>query len=245
MSILFFILGLVFGSFGSVLITRVPCGESICGRSGCSGCKKTLTPLELIPLFSYFILRGKCKECKISIGWIYPTVEILSGLLFLFAWILHGAAVSSILLALCLWLLLIIAIIDLYTHSISDVLNIPLLLLAIAYSVNLGHFALSGIALGAGFFGLQWLLSRGKWLGSGDIILGAGTGALLGDWQHMAVCLFLTYIIGGVLASVLLVSGRIKRGQYVAFGPFLALGTVVSIFFQARIDTFIAFYLGI
>jgi prepilin signal peptidase PulO-like enzyme (type II secretory pathway) len=243
MSILFFVLGLIFGSFGSVLITRVPCGESICGRSGCPECKKTLTPLELIPLLSYFILRGRCTGCKIQIGWIYPTIELASGLLFIMAWTLVGSFVAALLLALCLWLLLLIAFIDYKTHTISDLLNLPLLVLAIAYSLLIGQLQTTGIIIGAGFFGVQWVLSRGKWVGSGDIILGAGIGALMGSGERMVACLLLIYIIGGIIAGALLITHKVQRGQYVPFAPFIVLGTIAAIALQTRIDLLIDLYI--
>ncbi len=245
MSVFFFVLGLIFGSFGSVLVTRVPCGESICGRSGCPKCQKTLTPLELIPIVSFFILRGRCRGCKVPIGWIYPTIEVLSGIIFLYAYVLHGEVLLAILLSLCLWLMLLIAVIDMHTQTISDLLSIPLLILAIVYSFLLGQLEIAGMMIGVAFFGSQWLLSRGKWLGSGDVVLAAGIGALVGSWEHMVACLFLTYVIGGAISSVLLLSHVIKRGQYVAFAPFLVIGAVVSIVFEARIDQFVSLYFGI
>lgn len=245
MTILFVVLGLVFGSFGSVLVTRIPGGKTIVGRSGCPHCHKTLTPLELIPVISYLFLRGRCKECKVPIGWMYPTIEILSALLFLAAWQLHGEPITAALLGLVLWLLLIIGFIDAYTQTISDLLNIPLLVLAVLYSMLLGQFEIGGIVLGVAFFGAQWLLSRGKCLGSGDIILAAGIGALVGSWERMVACLFLVYVIGALIASALLLTGRVKRGQYIAFAPFMAIGAIATVFFQSRIDQFIALYIGI
>ena len=175
---------------------------------------------------------------------MYPAVECSSGILFLAAWHMHGVLTLSIVLALCLWLLLLIAIVDAYTQTISDLLNIPFVLLAIGYSSALGQLSIAGIALGAGFFGVQWVASRGKWLGSGDIILGAGMGALLGSWQHVVACLFLIYVGGAVIASVMLLSGYVKRGQYVAFAPFIVLGTMVSVFCKAQIDQFMSIYWG-
>jgi prepilin signal peptidase PulO-like enzyme (type II secretory pathway) len=242
---LFFILGLVFGSFGSVLVTRTPGSSSIFGRSRCPQCKKTLTPVELIPVLSYCVLRGKCKDCKVKIGWMYPTIELLSGLLFLAAWFHHSDPLSAILLALILWALLLIGFIDMYTQTISDLLNIPLLPFAILYSLLLGQFAVSGMVLGVAFFGAQWIFSKGKWLGSGDVILAAGIGALLGSWERMVVFFFLTYAIGALITSGLLLSGYVKRGQYVAFAPFMVIGAMATVFFQARIDQFIALYIGI
>lgn len=245
MSFLFALLGLVFGSFGSVLITRVPQSSSIGGRSGCPHCSTTLSPTELIPLLSFLWQRGKCAHCSAKIHWMYPVIESISASLFLMAWFQEQSVLPALVLGLFLWLFFIISVIDFLTQTISDALNIPLLLLAIAYGLQTNQLDAIGIAIGAGFFGAQWVISRGKWVGSGDIILGAAIGAVLGRWEHMVACLFLTYIIGGVIASALLLTKKIKRGEYVAFGPFLALGTLVSIVWQTRIDQFIVTYIGL
>ncbi|MBT4120162.1 MAG: prepilin peptidase [Candidatus Peribacter sp.] len=242
---LFGIAGLCFGSFGSVLAERIPQGMSIGGRSQCSACKRTLHPLELIPLLSFCCLRGRCRSCKDCIGFRYPFLEIISAALFIAALFYRPVLPQAIVLSLILWLMLIISVIDIRTQTISDLLNIPLLALAVGYSIMLGQFEIDGIVLGVAFFGAQWAVSRGKCLGSGDIILAAGIGALMGSWERMAVCLFLTYVLGGAIASALLISGKVKRGQYVAFAPFLVLGAIVSIFAHSRIDQFIDLYFGI
>lgn len=141
--------------------------------------------------------------------------------------------------------MLIISVIDMRTQTISDLLNIPLLALAIAYSMLLGQLELGGIILGVAFFGAQWLISRGKCLGSGDIILAASIGALMGSWERMAACLFLTYVLGAAIASTMLLTGYVKRGQYVAFAPFMVIGAVVSLFFEKRIDLLLDLYFGV
>lgn len=201
--------------------------------------------MELIPLLSFLYLRGACRTCKTRIGYTYPFIEIASGLVFVAALYLRPVPTQALALSLALWLLLTISIIDIRTHLISDAMNIPFVLLAIIASVLAQTFDYTGIIVSVAFFGAQWLISRGKWLGEGDIILGAGIGALVGGWERMIACLFLTYIIGALIACTLLLTGAIKRGQYVAFGPFLALGAVATLFAHTRIDQFISVYLGI
>ncbi len=236
MSALFFVVGLVFGSFGSVLITRIPAGRSLGGRSQCSVCKRTLGPLELIPLLSFCFLRMRCRGCKGGIAWLYPLLEAASGALFLFAWFHHQSVLASALLSASLWLLLIIAVIDAQTRLIPDALSVPLIVTGALYSASVGQFSGGGMVIGIGFFGGLFLLGRGKWIGSGDIILGAGIGALMGDARTMVVCLFLTYILGALLVCPLLLTARINRKSYVPFAPFLALGALVTIISAERID---------
>lgn len=217
---------------------------SICGRSGCPSCKKQLTPLELVPVLSYLVVRGRCTKCSTPIGLLYPAIEITSALLFVLAYWMHGATLAGALLALCVWLLLIISAIDYYTQTISDALNIPFLFFAITYAVAIHQFAAGGVVLGAGFFGALWLASKGRWVGSGDIILAAGIGALMGSWQRMLACLLLTYILGGMLVSLLLLLKKVQRGQHIAFGPLLAIGAMVTLLFKAKVDLFILLYLN-
>ena len=233
-----FILGMCFGSFGSVLIERNPSGRSICLQ-----CKKTLGPGELIPIVSFLALGGRCKGCKGKISLLYPSLELAGGILFLYAYIITGAVIPTLTLALTLWLLLTIALIDMRTHTISDAHNIPLIVLAFGYQISLGMFEWTGAVLGAAFFAVLWTLSRGKWIGSGDILLGAGIGALLGPWQMMAACLLITYVVGALIASVLLLTGKVKRGDYVPFAPFLALGTLLTLVFRDRIILLITLYI--
>lgn len=230
-STLFFIVGIVLGSFGNVLIIRLPVCKSIRGRSECPLCHHPLSLVELIPILSYIFLRGRCKHCSAPISIIYPLVELASGLLFLVAAITELSLLTAAFLALALWLLLLITIVDARTKGIPDIFNFPLLLVGVAYSSVAGTNPLSGILMGAGFFAVQWLLSFGRWVGSGDIILAAGIGALLGTWQMTLVMLFFAYVLGALIASVLLLTGKVNRKSHLAFGPFLALGAVLTLLF--------------
>jgi len=240
MTILFFVLGLVAGSFGNVLIARLPKGGSILGRSKCPKCNRTLKVQELIPVLSFVFQQGKCSGCNKSISWVYPFVEITSGLLFLASYILViPDSVGALLLALTLWLLLLISVIDAQTKTIPDALSIALIVVAVLSSHTGGLLSWTGPALGAGFFAAQWLISRGKWLGSGDILLGAGIGALLGNWWFMTVCLFWAYVTGALWAIALLIFKRAGRGTQIPFGPFLALGALITVFYGNYIIDFI------
>jgi prepilin signal peptidase PulO-like enzyme (type II secretory pathway) len=237
LGILFFIVGAVFGSFGNVLCTRLPVGETLFGRSYCEGCKRSLHPLELVPVASFLLLRGRCRTCKISIPLLFTLVELCSGLLFLLA--LAWAApniVAATFLGIALWLMLVITLIDMTTQMIPDVLTGVLIVAVLLLHWSQGvPLLLSGALLGVVFFGGQWLVSRGTWVGSGDIFLVIALGLLVGDWRHMLLLLMVAYIVGALVVSVLLLSGRAQVKQQVAFGPFLILGAIAVLLFGTQL----------
>lgn len=238
----FFLFGIIFGSFGSVLVTRIPSGKSIAGRSRCPQCKKTLSGWSLVPLVSFCMSRGKCRECHNPIGVMYPLIELSSGVLFLLALYLNMDIISSAFMAMALWLLFIISVIDVRTQTISDMLSIPLCIFGALYSWEIGAFSFGGAMLGVGFFGGMWLLSRGRFIGSGDILLGAGIGFLVGSWQMMMACIMATYIIGALVATALLVSGKMNRKSTIPFAQFLALGALFVVICHDRLSILLSVY---
>ena len=243
--VFFVVLGLILGSFGNVLICRVPQHESIRGRSHCPRCKHVLSPWELIPLLSFFALAAKCKNCSKSISWQYPLIEAASGILFGLAFLHEPASpATALILALCIWLLLLMAVIDGRTGYLPDGLNLPFVALGISYAALHPPFDTTGVFLGGGFFLIQWLSSRGRWIGSGDVILGTGIGALLGAWEHVMLFLFLSYITGGIAAGFLLWKGQKKLNSHLSFGPFLSASAVVcALWGQQILDALQSFYL--
>lgn len=243
-TLLFFVLGLCIGSFGNVLISRIPKGQSpVGGRSECPKCKKQLGPVELVPLISYCFLLGKCKACRTKIALLYPLGELFSGLLFVWALLLSHHWTAAMPLAIALWLLFVIAIIDLQTQMISDGISIPFIVVSGVYMLSLGHIDIGGLLVGVGFFGGLWVISSGKWIGSGDILLGAGIGLLMGSWQMMLMLLGITYVVGSLIVSGLLLAKKISRKSYVAFGPFLFLGTLITIALHQKVAIWIELYL--
>jgi len=228
LAIFFFVLGLVLGSFGNVLIERLPKNKKISGRSQCPKCKKQLGNLDLIPIVSFMLLQGKCRHCSERISNQYPLVELGSGILFVIALLITQVSVfSAIFLAVILWLMLIMSVIDVKTHTIPDALNIPFVILAIIYSYVTGYIPILAPLIAAGFFFAQWRMSAGKWVGSGDIILAAGIGFLLGNWEYVLVMLGVSYIAGSLVALPLLFFKKKGEKEHLAFGPFLAIGTLV------------------
>ncbi|MDD4628731.1 MAG: prepilin peptidase [Candidatus Peribacteraceae bacterium] len=238
---IFLVAGLVFGSFGNVLIARIPKGKSIGGRSACPRCKEVLAPWEIVPLISFLILRGRCAHCGKRISAQYPIIEGATAFLFVLATFIVGEPVSAGILALVLWLLLLIAVVDEKTQMIPDVFSIPLVVLCIAEAIFMDTIEPVGPLLLGLFFAIQWLISRGKWVGSGDILLGIALGFLLGGWIRAVFCLALAYIIGGVVASFLLLSSRADRKSHVAFAPFLAASALLTLLYG---DALLGSFLG-
>lgn len=230
-SVLSFLFGVVLGSFGNVLILRLPAGRSIGGRSACHHCKKTLGIPELIPVISFIVLRGRCSGCHRAIAWQYPLVELMSGVIFLYAFAHAFPSIPlSLGLSIALWLLLLIAVTDLRSGLIPDALSIPFVAvstLTASLTTPWQPIIFSALLCG-GFFAAQWILSRGRFVGSGDILLGIGIGALLADVHLSILSLLIAYIAGAFVASILLLTGRVTRRSRIPFGPFLALGCALS-----------------
>jgi len=233
-SLLFFLCGLVFGSFGNVLIYRLPLRRSIQGRSCCPHCGAVLRPQHLVPVVSFLLLRGKCSACKETLSLQYPLVELASGLLALASLSIAPTLLSAAVLALALWLLLIIAVIDAYIQGIPDVLSAFFITLSCIYTVLTGELQPLAFLIGIGFFALQWLLSKGEWIGTGDILLAVGLSALLGTWESVLFMLFFAYITGAAVAAVLLLTKKLTSKSHIAFGPFLALGTLAALLVGER-----------
>jgi leader peptidase (prepilin peptidase)/N-methyltransferase len=226
------VIGACMGSFGNVLIDRLPAGESSLGRSRCDGCKRVLSPLELIPLFSWIILRAKCRTCGGRIPARVPFVECLSALLAVFALFHAGDVVhTAIALFVALWALLLIAVIDVRTRTIPDVLTFIAFAGALAYQwLATGTIPVVAPIIAASFFGAQWLLSRGRWVGSGDILLAAATGMLVGTPQAALWLLMASYAIGANVAIVLILRKKLSRGDMIPFGPFLVVAAYAVLF---------------
>ncbi len=228
----YFLAGVVFGSFGNVIIIRGIEGRGILGRSACMACGKVLGLLELIPVVSFVALRAKCRWCRVPISWQYPIVELASGLLFALALRYESFDLfPAALLGFSLWLILLIAMFDLQTGLIPDALSIPLVALALVRALWFGPLPFVPLLIVLGFFGGQWLLSRGKWLGSGDIILAWGIALLLARLDLFIIFVFSSYIIGAAVACVMLVNKKTRLDAALPFGPFLAVGAMIALFF--------------
>ncbi len=237
--------GLIIGSFLSMLIPRLHFEEKgiVFGRSHCSHCKHTLGASELIPVLSYVIQGGSCKHCKKRIDAWYPVIELTSALSFAGIALLFPNLELWIWHAVILTVLLFIFFYDLRFKEIHDAVMIPAILMSIAYAYFLGNFTSAWIAaaLATAFFGLQWLASRGRWIGIGDLRIGLFMAFILG-WPQWLVAILISYISGSLIGVGLIASGKAGRQTALPLGPFLVLGTVIAVLYG---DALIAWYLSI
>lgn len=217
------LIGACMGSFGNVLVDRLPSGESLLGRSRCDGCRRVLSPLELVPVFSWAFLRARCRSCGARIPVRVPLVEAFSAVLAAAAF-LHAPEepLRAVSLFLALWALLLIAVVDLRTRTIPDALTLTAFFAAVLYQWS-AHGAVPVLApsIGAAFFAVQWLVSRGRWVGSGDVFLAAAVGMLAGTPEGAVWMILVAYGVGASVAIVLLAFRKLSRGDSVPFGPFL------------------------
>jgi leader peptidase (prepilin peptidase) / N-methyltransferase len=232
--------GLVVGSFLNVVIARVPAGESIVRpRSRCPGCGSQIRERDNIPVVSWVVLRGRCRDCHESISVRYPIVETSHALLWLvmlwqfgLSWELPAFLyLASVGLAL--------AVIDIDTKRLPNALTLPsyvvgavLLLLPAALDSQWGDYLRAGLgaaALFAFYFLLALIYPRG--MGLGDVKLAGVLGLYLGwlGWGVLVIGGFLGFLLGAVLGGVLMVVGRARRKTKIPFGPFMLLGTLLAI----------------
>lgn len=224
------LLGVSVGSFLNVVIARLPAGERITGRSRCPHCRRTLAARDLVPLISFVLLRGRCRSCRRPIPWRYPLVEFFCGALFAAALMRFGVSWSA------LWLIVVgsfavaLFIIDLERQVVPDQLSLPAAALGFGLAFLTGrtftNLAL-GAMVGAAFFTVQYVLSRGRWVGDGDIRLGLLVGASLG-LRDLVVAVVLAYGVGALVALGLLVARRARLTTRLPFGAFLMPALVAA-----------------
>ncbi len=232
-----FILALCIGSFLNVVIYRLPLGKSVAdGRSFCPHCKNKLKNRDLIPVFSFLLLKGRCRSCKQPISPRYCMVELTTALLALLVLAVNGANALSLCYFAIAALLLCVALIDADTMTIPDPLIIALAL-CILPTALLSPLPLWQRAVGFVVISLPMLLLclvQGGAFGGGDIKLMAVCGALLG-WQNILLAMFIGVVGGGIWGVYLLRSGKAKKGANICFGPFLSVGICTALLFGAQI----------
>ncbi|WP_261133095.1 A24 family peptidase [Bacillus sp. Marseille-Q3570] len=233
MYILFFVLGLVFGSFFNVVGLRVPKKESIVlPGSHCTKCQKPLKPIDLIPVLSYFFTSGKCRYCKTRISIIYPIIELVTGILFVFSF--HNFGWSPMLYGslILISLLMIIFVSDLFFMLIPNKILLFFAPLIILYRLWIPTDpwwdAWIGSLIGFSLLFLIAVISKGG-MGGGDIKLFALLGLMFG-WKGILLVLFLASLIGSIVGISLFVMKKVKRKQHVPFGPFIVVAAIVTLF---------------
>jgi leader peptidase (prepilin peptidase)/N-methyltransferase len=238
------------GSFANVLIHRLPKGQSIVSPgSRCPICGAAIRWFDNIPVLSYFMIRARCRSCGAPVSVRYPIVEVLTGLLFAGLVWRMGIGPATLALALFCWALVVVTFIDLEHRIIPDVISVPGTVLGLAFSLLPGFpRALDcaiGAAAGGGFLFLVLFayekLMKDEGMGMGDVKLMAMIGAFLG-WQALPVTILVSSVTGTMVGiAYAMARGEPVRKFPVPFGPFLALGAVVHIFFGVEM---LLWYLG-
>jgi prepilin signal peptidase PulO-like enzyme (type II secretory pathway) len=229
---LIFLFGLVFGSFVNVLVWRLPRKMSILGRSICPKCKKKIFWFDNLPLVSYLLLKGKCRNCREKISWRYPLVELASGMGFL-ALFIFPHPFPSFFLLIIFTIFLAIFVIDLISMIVPDALVFTGILATFVFFIFFDHpdffvHLFSGFAA-AGFLLVIHLLTRGKGMGLGDVKLALLSGFILG-YPLSLVWLFLAFLTGAFVGSILILLRKAKFGKPIPFGPFLVFSFFLTIF---------------
>ena len=236
-TILFFIYGLIFGSFFNVVGLRVPKNESIVTPpSHCTICDRRLTFKDLVPVFSFVFLKGKCRGCGTKIHWIYPVMELTTGVLFAFAYWKIGFSLELIVAILFISMLVIITVSDLAYMLIPDKVLLffgALLIIARVFSpLEPWWDSIIGAVGGFGLLLLIAILSKGG-MGGGDIKLFAVIGLVLGIIPTL-LTLFLAAFIGAIVGVIHLRRSKQGRKTPVPFGPSIALAAIIVYFYGTQ-----------
>lgn len=259
------LLGLMVGSFLNVVIHRLPkmlqagwqqqCAELrgeeipssaqynlVVPRSACPHCNHAITALENIPVISYLWLRGKCSGCGAAISPRYPLIEIVSGVLCTYAALHFGYGLLLVGALLLIWALLALTAIDFDTQLLPDDITLPLLWLGLIFNLFGTFTNLPSALLGAVFgylalWSVYWLfkLTTGKeGMGYGDFKLLAALGAWLG-WQMLPLIILLSSLVGAVIGILLIITLKHGRNIPIPFGPYLAGGGLIALFWGAQL----------
>ncbi len=254
-SVIVFFLGLCVGSFLNALIFRLHSGESVAkGRSKCPKCQHQLSDWDLIPVISFIALRGKCRYCHAPISWQYPTVELVTAILFVLVYLYlipstQVGTMTGIFYLAFLWFIVSVSIIvfvyDLKHYLILDKVIYPALAVTFIAVLFLPQFdfwrALIGSGVVGGFFLILVLLSKETWMGWGDVKLGFLLGLVVG-WP-LCLPLFLIAFVGGSAVALLLMGLKLKGWKdSVPFGTMLTAAAVITLFVGQKL---IDWYFGL
>jgi len=248
-AVLIFILGLIVGSFSNVCIYRIPKNESIVyPASHCPKCHSSIKPVDNIPLLSYILLKGRCRNCKSKISIQYPIVEFLSGLIYLIIYLTYGLSIQSLIYIILSSALTIIAFIDLNEQIVPWVISLPGIVLGFILSFFVPYISFVNSALGLVIGGgiilsirlAGSVIFKKEAMGIGDIELAAMIGAFLG-WKYIIISLFLGFFLGALVGIILIMLKIKSREDTVPFGPFIVLGSLITLLWGENI---ISWYIG-
>lgn len=240
-----FILGLIVGSFLAALSFRLPKNISIAkGRSYCPKCKKMIDWYDNIPLFSYLLLKGKCRNCKKHISVRYPLIEFFTALGFLtVTWYFYPNVLSIFYYLIIYCFLVLIFVIDFEHQIIPDILIFLCILFVVLYFIFTGNYFFPNLF--AGFLAALLLLTihlatKGRGMGLGDVKF-AVLGGLISGINLFLIWLFASFLTGGIAGIILILGRRAGLKDKIAFGPFLVIGLVLTIFMGNYFLKFLGF----
>lgn len=230
--------GASIGSFITMLLYRMHTHTPFASdRSRCTGCGKTLHWFELIPIISFLFLKWRCRKCKKKIPIRYLVIEVMTTILYLYTWYnFVNTDNQSVLLLIRDWIVIFVAVFTFFYDFLYLEVSLPITIgggiaaatLYIAYDMYEWQSIAAGIVLGVGWFGLQYVVSRGRWIGGGDIMIGFFIGATLGLGKTI-LALGCAYVLGGSYGLMLLVTKKKARKDQIAFGTFLAASTLAAL----------------
>ena len=226
-----FLFGAAIGSFLNVVICRLQTRESfVHGRSHCPRCRAKLHWHDLLPIVSFMCLGGKCRYCRRTISWRYLFIEIITGALFVLGAVSGLGSAQFLLYLVAVSFFIILFVYDSETYIVPDSVSLPAVV--VIFLLNLAGGAnwvslLAGMLLGGGWFLAQFILSRGRWVGGGDIRLGLLIGALVG-FPLVGLSLMIAYVGGSLIAVGLMLGRRAKFGSRLPFATFLLPAALIT-----------------
>jgi len=277
MILIFFIVGLIIGSFLGAVNYRLKTAEDIVWkRSHCPRCKHAIRWYDNIPLLSFIVLFGRCRDCRKYISWEYPLIELTTGALFAAAaarffgspllgisGIVSGASETSAIIDMSFFLFAVCYLVLIFWHDydymlISDAVVYPAMIVTVFYQaykytqspLGIADFRspftsalIAALAAAVFFFALIWV-SKGKWIGGGDVKLGFLAGLIVG-WPKILFVLFLAYLIGSVVSLGLIALKKKTWKSQIPFGPFIVAAIFIVLFFSEQIQFWANRYLNI
>lgn len=246
------VFGLIIGSFLNVYIYRFHTGKSLQGHSHCLSCGSGLKPYDLIPLVSYLVLQGRCRVCGCHIPVRYFIVELLTALLFMASYYIARDVYELIFLFIAMSLLMVITVYDIRHYVIPDTLTLVLTLVTVLWygTLLIKGDAWIGVAwsiiaalAGTSFFFLLWFVSKGAWLGFGDVKLAFPLGLIAGPTLVFSMIVY-SFWVGAAISLLIIGIGKMLRGQVrlgmwsgqltiksvVPFAPFMIAGCLIVLF---------------